>query len=168
MHSPLVYGGIVMLAAAGLLTPNPSETLWTLALLALILRWFWWKEYPGILLFCLLTPFIEIHTTVLEANNTGLALDELYPGTGRRTFWMASIGLLAVLLGFRAALGRIWHDLHPTLERLQEAALSISQSKLLIATIAINTGGFLLIQACLLYTSPSPRDLSTSRMPSSA
>ena len=30
--------------------------------------------------------------------------------------------------------------------------------------------GFLLAQdqACLLYTSPSPRDLSTSRMPSSA
>ena len=26
----------------------------------------------------------------------------------------------------------------------------------------------LLIAACLLYTSPSPRDLSTSRMPSSA
>ena len=25
-----------------------------------------------------------------------------------------------------------------------------------------------LLQACLLYTSPSPRDLSTSRMPSSA
>ena len=24
------------------------------------------------------------------------------------------------------------------------------------------------VQACLLYTSPSPRDLSTSRMPSSA
>ena len=26
----------------------------------------------------------------------------------------------------------------------------------------------LIIQSCLLYTSPSPRDLSTSRMPSSA
>ena len=60
---------------------------------------------------------------------------------------MASIGLLAVLLGFRAALGRIWHDLHPTLNRLQEAARSISQSKLLIATIAINSGGLLLNQA---------------------
>ena len=28
--------------------------------------------------------------------------------------------------------------------------------------------GFTLSQICLLYTSPSPRDLSTSRMPSSA
>ena len=32
----------------------------------------------------------------------------------------------------------------------------------LLYTIAIYTG------TCLLYTSPSPRDLSTSRMPSSA
>ena len=29
-------------------------------------------------------------------------------------------------------------------------------------------GGFYHLKACLLYTSPSPRDLSTSRMPSSA
>ena len=28
--------------------------------------------------------------------------------------------------------------------------------------------GFQLVYGCLLYTSPSPRDLSTSRMPSSA
>ena len=30
------------------------------------------------------------------------------------------------------------------------------------------SAGFVLVMACLLYTSPSPRDLSTSRMPSSA
>ena len=30
------------------------------------------------------------------------------------------------------------------------------------------TAGFGLFWICLLYTSPSPRDLSTSRMPSSA
>ena len=29
-------------------------------------------------------------------------------------------------------------------------------------------GNFVLFWSCLLYTSPSPRDLSTSRMPSSA
>ena len=31
-----------------------------------------------------------------------------------------------------------------------------------------NSDRLTLIKACLLYTSPSPRDLSTSRMPSSA
>ena len=147
MYSPLAYGGLLVLAAAGVLTPNPWETLWTLALLALILRWFWWKEYPGIILFCLLTPFLEIHTTVLEANNNGLTLDELYPGTGQRTFWMASIGLLAVLIGLRMSLGRIWDNLHPTRGQLLEAAKSISQTKLLIAIIAINIGGVVLNQA---------------------
>ena len=30
------------------------------------------------------------------------------------------------------------------------------------------TGAIELLETCLLYTSPSPRDLSTSRMPSSA
>ena len=147
MHSPLAYGVLMVLAAAGFLTPNPWESVWTLTLLAFILRWFWWKEYPGILLFCLLAPFIEIHTTVLEANTAGLTLDELYTGPGRQTFWMASAGLFAVLLGFRTALGRIWHDLHPPMAGLQEAARSISQTKLLIATIAINTGGVMLNQA---------------------
>ena len=32
----------------------------------------------------------------------------------------------------------------------------------------LRSGDILIIQYCLLYTSPSPRDLSTSRMPSSA
>ena len=33
---------------------------------------------------------------------------------------------------------------------------------------AVNLSGWSLTKGCLLYTSPSPRDLSTSRMPSSA
>ena len=36
------------------------------------------------------------------------------------------------------------------------------------ATEAPYSGKFLDNKSCLLYTSPSPRDLSTSRMPSSA
>ena len=147
MHSSLAYGVLMVLVAAGFLTPNPWESAWALTLLALILRWFWWKEYPGIFLFCLITPFVEIHTTVLEANKAGLTLDELYAGPGRQAFWMASIGLFAVLLGLRVSLRQIWHDLHPTLTKLQKAARSISQTKLLIATIAINTGGVMLNQA---------------------
>ena len=33
---------------------------------------------------------------------------------------------------------------------------------------AMDNRNFVIANACLLYTSPSPRDLSTSRMPSSA
>ena len=36
------------------------------------------------------------------------------------------------------------------------------------ASFSFNLGQFDQIWDCLLYTSPSPRDLSTSRMPSSA
>ena len=32
----------------------------------------------------------------------------------------------------------------------------------------VSSPSFLILNSCLLYTSPSPRDLSTSRMPSSA
>ena len=39
----------------------------------------------------------------------------------------------------------------------------------LIATLAVRSGFRAeFVDTCLLYTSPSPRDLSTSRMPSSA
>jgi len=37
-----------------------------------------------------------------------------------------------------------------------------------IGTLTLGIGGVGLMNICLLYTSPSPRDLSTSRMPSSA
>ena len=36
------------------------------------------------------------------------------------------------------------------------------------ASRSLDDAGFTLDEFCLLYTSPSPRDLSTSRMPSSA
>ena len=35
-------------------------------------------------------------------------------------------------------------------------------------TLGITENGYEIFTDCLLYTSPSPRDLSTSRMPSSA
>ena len=46
-----------------------------------------------------------------------------------------------------------------------EAALARSQSKL---NIIPKEAGEKISQACLLYTSPSPRDRTRSRMPSSA
>jgi len=51
--------------------------------------------------------------------------------------------------------------------RLQER-LQTRSVKLLWLSIAIDVGALGAFKYCLLYTSPSPRDLSTSRMPSSA
>ena len=44
---------------------------------------------------------------------------------------------------------------------------TLSATILATATLSHDSGD-LTIKTCLLYTSPSPRDLSTSRMPSSA
>ena len=41
-------------------------------------------------------------------------------------------------------------------------------SELQVRDIMIPRSQMVVVESCLLYTSPSPRDLSTSRMPSSA
>ena len=52
----------------------------------------------------------------------------------------------------------------PRLAKLEEL---VNPEKVIPATVEIvDIAG--LVKGCLLYTSPSPRDLSTSRMPSSA
>ena len=48
---------------------------------------------------------------------------------------------------------------------MAEAGRSFTQSR---KEAALGWQGLAQISTCLLYTSPSPRDLSTSRMPSSA
>ena len=49
---------------------------------------------------------------------------------------------------------------------IDDATLSLQSTIIKIKDTTRHT--ILLLQCCLLYTSPSPRDLSTSRMPSSA
>ena len=49
-----------------------------------------------------------------------------------------------------------------------EAAAAEEQSEFEIFLADVGEKKIDVIKACLLYTSPSPRDLSTSRMPSSA
>ena len=48
----------------------------------------------------------------------------------------------------------------------RKVALSTHKTKALI--VALEKKAAKLVAACLLYTSPSPRDISGSRMPSSA
>ena len=115
---------------------NPLESVWTCILLLIILKWFWFQNTPGIMLFCLIVPFIEIHTTLIEANQADLTLNDLFFGTGRKTFWMSSLALLAVALGVRA----IWalQSFKPnfSLGNLQSAAQRIQQRHLILAFLA--------------------------------
>ena len=46
--------------------------------------------------------------------------------------------------------------------------ISVEPNKLYEAVSALRNYGFNYLQCCLLYTSPSPRDMRRSRMPSSA
>jgi len=125
-----------MAILGGISSSNPLESVWTCILLLVILKWFWSQNTPGIMLFCMAIPFLEIHTTLLEANQADLTLDELFFGTGGKTFWMSSLALLAVALGVRA----IWalQSFKPnfSLGALQSAAQRIQQRQLILAFLA--------------------------------
>lgn len=129
LRSSVVTAMALAMGIYGLGTPNPVETAWTAVMFYLLTRWFWWKSQPGIVLYMLAFPFVEIHTTVFEANQYGLSLNALFEETGKATFWYSSIGLLFVSLAFKAGIQRIKL---PTHETLREAAHKISQLKLLI------------------------------------
>jgi len=151
VQSPLVNGLLALLGVYGMFGSNPLEWLWAVLLLYFILRKFWWANYPGIILFCLLTPFLEIHTVLIEAANYGLTLDQLYPETGQLTFWLASFGLFSLLLGFTAGLRKT--KVQFSLETLRESAHQISQRNLLLATLGLAVGG-IAIDIAIPYSSP--------------
>ena len=54
------------------------------------------------------------------------------------------------------------------IERAQAAITKASEGSEAIYGVNTGFGKLASVKICLLYTSPSPRDLSTSRMPSSA
>ena len=132
IQSRLLQWSVAIGSLYALTTPNPLESLWSVVLISLVLRWFWWKEQPGIILICLITPFFEIHTTVIEANNYNLTLNTLYEHTGRKTFWISSIGFTSVAAIFHLLISRRPH-LIPNTESLKAAVERTSQIKLLIA-----------------------------------
>ena len=59
-------------------------------------------------------------------------------------------------------------DDDPTDEQLRMLHKTIKAVQNDIESLSFNTAIARMMEFCLLYTSPSPRDLSTSRMPSSA
>lgn len=134
IESPLLGILIIASIAYGFLSPNTLETIWTGFALWLTLRLFWWQRTPGILLFALVTPFIEAHGVILEANNFGATLDEVYPGVGRDTFWASSIGYVAVLLGFYWG-GRGAFNTLPSGQRLLDAAAKLNFNRIFIAVL---------------------------------
>ena len=61
---------------------------------------------------------------------------------------------------------RLINHVEKTIEVKEYAFLSLGKSNIKAKVKLLKKPNYL--RSCLLYTSPSPRDLSTSRMPSSA
>lgn len=128
---------LTLVAGLGLFSSNPLESAWSMLVLWLILKWFWWQNHPPLLVYAAVIPWLEVHTTVLEANIYGLTLNELFLDTGRQTFWMASAGLLMVMIGLRFAL-RSWRRYFTfDLDFLRAEAKKINQIKLLAALFGV-------------------------------
>ena len=77
----------------------------------------------------------------------------------------AGIGAGIVAIGAGLGIGRIGGQAMESIARQPEAAGKIQTAMLIIAALIEVVS---LFAVCLLYTSPSPRDRTRSRMPSSA
>ena len=94
-------------------------------------------------------------------------------GAGKSTAMKAMLGLLNLKSGEVKIGGKDISKLSPQ-DRVKEGISFVPQTKNVFSGMSVEEnlemGAFLLSNeiTCLLYTSPSPRDLSTSRMPSSA
>ena len=95
--------------------------------------------------------------TVMLENGDALEYDKLILATGTRARQLKVPGADLPQISYLRTLD----DVDAIKQKLQNKSSSEQPAKLLIIG-----AGYIL--SCLLYTSPSPRDLSTSRMPSSA
>ncbi len=133
----ITTGVLLLLLWLSLATTNPLETVWSLLLLWISVKMFWWQGYPPILVYALLMPWLEVHFNAFEANFYRVSLDDLFPsGTGRKTFWIASTGYLAILVGLHLGLKSIQHRIQPVQEFLRSEALRINQLRIVQALIA--------------------------------
>jgi len=95
-----------------------------------------------------------------------LGLSAVRPnGSGFATFYLATSALILIVAVVEASYSMAYQDSLtslPARRALNEALLRLG-GRYSVAMIDVDH-----FKRCLLYTSPSPRDLSTSRMPSSA
>ena len=103
--SPPVERGIldrilVVTAIIGLMSKNPLESCFAILQLWALLKSYWRQSTPPIVLLLFLFPWIEISTGVFEANLRVETLNQMLHGTGQKAYWLSSIGLFAVHIGF--------------------------------------------------------------------
>lgn len=150
-HGILVFF-CLLLMAYGLFTPNPLETAWFACMLIILMRMWMWKQYPAILLYLFAIQFIESHTALFEANNYGITLNELFPDSGKQTWWMASLGLLSMMIGTQVLLKSARPFKIPSFTHLQHQAEHINQTRLLVC-ILLSHGVASLVDRLIPYGS---------------
>lgn len=138
--------GLLLLYSIG--TSNPFETIWSIAILWITIRLFWWQGFPPIMAYTMIMPWLEVHFNVFEANFYGIDFNNLFPsGTGKQTFWIASTGYLAVLAGLKVGLKSIRHRLVPTQEAIILEATKLNQFRIVIGIFAFRMLEAVLAQA---------------------
>ena len=100
-------------------------------------------------------PKVKIHSPTNIETSTGFHLLEFHGPT------VSNIVILGAFACF-TALGVVFLYRHLSKKRRRKEARLREAGRVDLETGTVGTA------TCLLYTSPSPRDLSTSRMPSSA
>ena len=128
-----------------------------------------------IFLTIILVPVVEIYLLIKIGSQIGAITTILliFITAIVGVYYAKYEGLNTLKSGFR----QLKRNETPTYEMLSGAAIAFAAVLLIIPGFATDLLGFLLIfpltrkfifNGCLLYTSPSPRDRSLSRMPSSA
>jgi len=100
---PLGSLNVVLLLTAGIgaVTSNPLESIFAILQLKFILQKLWKRNIPPVAVLLFLLPWLEISTSVLEADIRGVSLDEMLHGTGRAAYWLSAFGLFCVQVGFQ-------------------------------------------------------------------
>jgi hypothetical protein len=119
-------------------------------MLIILMRIWIWVQYPAILLYLFAIQFIESHTSLFEANNCSVTLNELFSAC-KQTWWMVSFGLLSTMIGTQVLLWKR-HFKIPSFELLQLQADRISQTRLL-ACILFSHGLASLVDRLIPYGS---------------
>ena len=124
----------------------------------------------GIVIFVFTTPFVfcserySLHASLFTLDSDRFSLFDLRAAVSISSctvFFCSSSQLPFLPYGFFGFLFKFLSE--PSIEHLMPYERFVVIQRDIIPSVCMT-----LICSCLLYTSPSPRDLSTSRMPSSA
>lgn len=136
-----ISGILAVLGVVGMLTANPLESVFATFQLAVLVRAYWRQNTPPVVLLLFLIPWLEISTGILEANLRGQTLDDMLHGSGSIAYWLSTLGLFAVHMGFYPFFKRT-----PVVrfEQLKEAAARFSFEKLVLVYFTIGPASDLL------------------------